>query len=100
MHVVVSKAKASAIAYSIAEATKANGLKPYEYFLQNVAIRKRHLKTDTVIEKHKVYPSTILDLYDRRIVSYVIRDHYNNINKNRKPFPIQSSPFIHSEQTT
>ena len=29
-------------------------------------------------EKHKVYLSAILDLYDRRIVSYVIRDHNNN----------------------
>lgn len=28
--------------------------------------------------KHKVYLSAILDLYDRRIVSYVIRDHNNN----------------------
>ena len=30
------------------------------------------------IEKHKIYLSAILDLYDRRIVSYVIRDHNNN----------------------
>ena len=30
------------------------------------------------IEKHKVYLSAILDLYDRRIVSYVIRDKNNN----------------------
>lgn len=30
------------------------------------------------IEKHKVYLSAILDLYDRRIVSYVIRDRNNN----------------------
>lgn len=29
-------------------------------------------------EKHKVYLSAILDLYDRRIVSYVISDHNNN----------------------
>ena len=29
-------------------------------------------------EKHKVYLSAILDLYDRRIVSYVIRDSNNN----------------------
>ena len=29
-------------------------------------------------EKHKVYLSAILDLYDRRIVSYVIQDHNNN----------------------
>lgn len=28
--------------------------------------------------KHKVYLSAILDLYDRRIVSYVIGDHNNN----------------------
>jgi len=30
------------------------------------------------IEKHKVYLSAILDLFDRRIVSYVIRDSNNN----------------------
>lgn len=30
------------------------------------------------IEKHKVYLSAILDLYDRRIVSYVVRDNNNN----------------------
>ena len=30
------------------------------------------------MEKHKVYLSAILDLYDRRIVSYVIRDRNNN----------------------
>lgn len=29
--------------------------------------------------KHKVYLSAILDLYDRRIVSYVIRDNNNNL---------------------
>ncbi len=32
----------------------------------------------TGIEKHKVYLSAILDLYDRRIVSFVIRDSNNN----------------------
>ena len=31
------------------------------------------------MEKHKVYLSAILDLYDRRIVSYVIRDKNNNV---------------------
>ena len=30
------------------------------------------------IEKHKVYLSAILDLYDRRIVSYIIGDSNNN----------------------
>ena len=30
------------------------------------------------LEKHKVYLSAILDLYDRRIVAYVIRDNNNN----------------------
>ena len=29
-------------------------------------------------DKHKVYLSTILDLYDRRIVAYVISDHNDN----------------------
>ena len=28
--------------------------------------------------KQKVYLSAILDLYDRRIVSYIISDHNNN----------------------
>lgn len=32
----------------------------------------------TGIEKRKIYLSAILDLYDRRIVSYVIRDNNNN----------------------
>jgi Transposase and inactivated derivatives len=32
----------------------------------------------TGIEKHKVYLSAILDLYDRRIVSYIIRDRNDN----------------------
>ena len=30
------------------------------------------------LEKHKIYLSAILDLYDRRIVSYAIREHNNN----------------------
>ena len=30
------------------------------------------------VERHKVYLSAILDLYDRRIVSYVVRDSNNN----------------------
>ena len=30
------------------------------------------------LEKHKVYLSAILDLYDRRIVAYVIGDSNNN----------------------
>ena len=30
------------------------------------------------LEKHKVYLSAILDLHDRRIVAYVIRDNNNN----------------------
>lgn len=30
------------------------------------------------IQKYKVYLSAILDLYDRRIVSYIIRDNNNN----------------------
>ena len=30
------------------------------------------------MKKHKVYLSAILDLYDRRIVSYVIQDNNNN----------------------
>lgn len=32
----------------------------------------------SIKEKHKVYLSVILDLYDRRIVSYVVCDSNNN----------------------
>ena len=30
------------------------------------------------LEKHKIYLSAILDLYDRRIVSFIIRDRNDN----------------------
>ena len=36
------------------------------------------------IEKHKVYLSAILDLYDRRIVSYVLTKESRNFNTNGK----------------
>ena len=47
---------------------------PNEKWLTDVTEFKYYIGT----EKHKVYLSAILDLYDRRIVSYVIRDNNNN----------------------
>ena len=47
---------------------------PNEKWLTDVT----EFKYYTGQEKHKVYLSAILDLYDRRIVSYVIRDSNNN----------------------
>lgn len=55
------------------------------------------------IEKHKVYLSAIIDLYDRRIVSYVIRDHNNNalvfdtFDAAIKNNP-GASPLVHSDR--
>lgn len=55
------------------------------------------------IEKHKVYLSAILDLYDRRIVSYVIRDHNSNalvfdtFDAAIKSNP-GASPLVHSDR--
>ena len=39
----ISGAKASAIAYSIAETAKANNLKPYEYFKHLLTVIPEHL---------------------------------------------------------
>lgn len=47
---------------------------PNEKWLTDVTEFKYYVGT----EKRKVYLSAILDLYDRRIVSYVIRDSNNN----------------------
>ena len=47
---------------------------PNEKWLTDVTEFKYYIG----LEKHKVYLSAILDLYDRRIVSYVIRDNNNN----------------------
>lgn len=47
---------------------------PNEKWLTDVTEFKYYIG----IEKHKVYLSAILDIYDRRIVSYVIRDSNNN----------------------
>lgn len=55
------------------------------------------------IEKHKIYLSAILDLYDRRIVSYVIRNHNNNalvfdtFDAAIKGNP-DASPLVHSDR--
>ena len=48
--------------------------KPNEKWLTDVT----EFKWYEGIEKHKVYLSAILDLYDRRIVSFVIRDRNDN----------------------
>ena len=48
--------------------------KPNEKWLTDVT----ELKWYEGIEKHKVYLSAILDLYDRRIVAFVIRDSNDN----------------------
>ena len=47
---------------------------PNEKWLTDVTEFKYYVRG----EKHKVYLSAILDLYDRRIVSYVIGDSNNN----------------------
>ena len=48
---------------------------PNEKWLTDVTEFKYYIGT----EKHKVYLSAILDLYDRRIVSFVIRDTNDNV---------------------
>lgn len=54
-------------------------------------------------ETHKVYLSAILDLYDRRIVSYVIGDHNNNplvfetFDKAVELYP-DAHPLFHSDR--
>ena len=49
--------------------------KPNEKWLTDVTEFKWY---DELKDKHKVYLSAILDLYDRRIVSFVISDHNDN----------------------
>lgn len=51
-----------------------NASAPNEKWLTDVTEFKYYVNG----EKHKLYLSAILDLYDRRIVSYVIRDTNNN----------------------
>ncbi len=51
-----------------------NADKPNEKWLTDVTEFKYYIGP----EKHKVYLSAILDLYDRRIVSFIIRDYNNN----------------------
>jgi transposase InsO family protein len=56
----------------------------YSSSFKQCRIRKKWLTDVTEfhyyigVEKHKVYLSAILDLYDRRIVSFIIRDSNNN----------------------
>ena len=52
--------------------------KPNEKWLTDVTEFKWYEKTDTEWVKHKVYLSAILDLYDRRIVAYIIRNSNDN----------------------
>lgn len=48
--------------------------KPNEKWLTDVTEFKYYIG----LEKHKIYLSAILDLYDRRIVSFIIRDRNDN----------------------
>ena len=72
---------------------------PNEKWLTDVTEFHYHIG----IEKHKVYLSAILDLYDRRIVSYVIRDRNDNalvfdtldIAVNSNP---DAHPLFHSDR--
>lgn len=52
--------------------------KPNEKWLTDVTEFKWYEKNDGEWIKHKVYLSAILDLYDRRIVSYVLSDRNDN----------------------
>lgn len=57
----------------------------------------------TGIEKHKVYLSAILDLFDRRIVSYTIRDSNNNelvfdMFENAIKCNPEAHPLFHSDR--
>ena len=51
---------------------------PNEKWLTDVTEFKWYEKADTEWVKHKVYLSAILDLYDRRIVAYVVRNSNDN----------------------
>lgn len=73
--------------------------KPNEKWLTDVTEFKYYLGE----EKHKVYLSAILDLYDRRIVSYVIGDSNNNeivfstFDKAKEIEP-DAHPLFHSDR--
>lgn len=72
---------------------------PNEKWLTDVT----EFKYYTELEKHKIYLSAILDLYDRRIVSYVISDSNNNalvfdtFNKAIESNP-NAHPLCHSDR--
>lgn len=73
--------------------------KPNEKWLTDVTEFKYYLGE----EKHKVYLSAILDLYDRRIVSYVIGDSNNNelvFNTLDKAIELEpdAHPLFHSDR--
>ena len=52
--------------------------RPNEKWVTDVSEFKWYEYTGTEFIKHKLYLSAILDLCDRRIVAYVIRDHNDN----------------------
>lgn len=76
--------------------------KPNEKWLTDVTEFKWYELKNGEWIKHKVYLSAILDLYDRRIVSYVIR----NSNDNALVYdtfvqqlqPTDASPLFHSDR--
>lgn len=73
--------------------------KPNEKWLTDVTEFKYYLGE----EKHKVYLSAILDLYDKRIVSYVIGDSNNNelvFNTFDKAIELEpdAHPLFHSDR--
>lgn len=68
--------------------------RPNEKWLTDVT----EFKYYTGIEVHKVYLSAILDLYDRRIVSFVVRDsndwYLKRLTRHWRPIPMPTLSFI------
>lgn len=73
--------------------------KPNEKWLTDVTEFKYYIGT----EAHKLYLSAILDLYDRRIVSFIIRDSNDNslvfdtLDEAIKAYP-NAHPLFHSDR--
>ena len=73
--------------------------KPNEKWLTDVTELKYYIGT----EAHKLYLSAILDLYDRRIVSFIIRDSNDNslvfdtLDEAIKAYP-NAHPLFHSDR--
>lgn len=105
----------STVKYEPSSCTK--HAKDPEYIVKNYLHREFHAETPNQkwltdvtefkwyegIEVHRIYLSAILDLYDKRIVSFVISDHNNNplvletFDKavNREP---DAHPLFHSDR--